>query len=332
MGLMSRTDLYKNRDFPLASKGKGSSSLLVGAAIGTRPQDRDRVKALVAAGVDVIVIDSSQGDSVFQLEMLRHIKEHYPKVDVIGGNIVTRLQAKHLIEAGVDGLRVGMGVGSICTTQEVCAVGRPQATAVYSVASYASAFGIPVCAGTLPNTSVVRRGLTSSGVPDGGICNSGHIVKALALGASCVMMGSLLAGTEEAPGEYFFQDGLRLKKYRGMGSIEAQNRGSAQRYFSTSKVRRPHVHGTTNPLTLLLQIVKVAQGVSGTVIDKGSMHRYLPYLMTGVKHGMQDLGVKNLEELGDARRSQELRFECRTHAAQREGGVHSLHSYESHAP
>merc|ERR1719375_2260188 len=275
--LLAASDIRKEEAFPLATKDH-KGRLMVACAVGTRPEDRDRVTQLVKAGVDAIVVDSSQGDSNFQRDMLRWMRTTFPKLQIIGGNVVTPLQAKHLIDCGVDGLRVGMGIGSICTTQEVCACGRAQASAVYNVAKFAKLHGIPIIA-------------------DGGISSPGHIVKALCMGASAVMCGSLLAGTKESPGEFFFADnGVRLKSYRGMGSIDAMKKGSDDRYFGNTAT------------------VKVAQGVAGCVQDKGSLHQYVPYLVQGIKHGMQDLGAKSVEKLQDMLTQGQLRFELRSPA------------------
>lgn len=280
-------------EFPkLGFPSVGSNGrFLVGAAMGTRDSDKLRLEHLVKAGVNVLVLDSSQGNSIYQLDMIKFVKRTYPDLDLIGGNVVTVSQAENLIKAGVDGLRVGMGSGSICTTQEVCAVGRGQATAVYKVSSFTEQHGVPVIA-------------------DGGISNSGHIVKALVLGASTVMMGSFLAGSSEAPGVYQYQDGYRVKKYRGMGSLEAMTKGSDARYLG-DKSR-----------------LKIAQGVVGTVADKGSVLKFMPYTMQAVKQGFQDLGASSLQSAHDLLKSGTLRLEVRTGAAQIEGGVHGLLSYK----
>jgi len=289
VSLMSRTDLRKNQDFPLASKSP-SKQLMVGAAVGTRESDRERLEALVEADLDVVVFDSAQGHSSYEIEMVRWTREHFPDLQILGGNVVTVDQCLGLIEAGVDGLRVGMGSGSICITQETVAVGRSQASAVYECARFAREHDVPVMA-------------------DGGITSAGHIARALALGASTVMMGAMLAGTDEAPGEYYYEGGVRLKRYRGMASLEAMAEGGDKRYLADQEQ------------------IKVAQGVSGAVVDKGSIVHYVPYLTQGLKQAMQDMGCRSLRQMQECLYNGTLRFETRSPSAQREGGVHDLHSF-----
>lgn len=288
VSLMSRSDLRKNQDFPLASKDE-SKQLRVGASVGTHDEDRERLEALVDAGTDVVVMDSAQGYSTFQVEMIRWARRKYPDLQIIGGNVVTAGQCEGLIEAGADALRVGMGSGSICITQETVAVGRPQASAIYYCASFCRERGIPVIA-------------------DGGIRSIGHIAKALAIGASTVMLGYLLAGTDETPGEYFYEGGVRVKRYRGMGSPEAIAQRGAKRYMEKDET------------------IRVAQGVSGTVVDKGSIIDYVPYLMQGLRHFVQDIGCDSIQELHQSA-ADKIRFEKRTPSARVEGDVHSLYSF-----
>ena len=294
ISMVCRKDIINNTEYPLASRHPQTQQLLVASAITTHPGYMEKVDAIVCAGVDIICIDASQGNSHFQIQVIINIKAKYPNIDIIAGNIVTVSQAHNLINAGADCLRVGMGIGSICTTQDVTGVGRPQASAVYHVAKYASTLetgNIPIIA-------------------DGGISSSGHIVKALSLGASGVMLGSLLAGTDETPGDYIYREGIRIKKYRGMGSLDAIKKRMGDRYLA---------NGTD---------VKVAQGVSGEVVSKGSIKRHIPYLVSGVKHGLQNIGVKNVNELHNNLYTNNIRMEIRSFQAQHEGGIHNVLNYE----
>jgi IMP dehydrogenase len=303
--LTTRTDIKKNKAYPNASKDR-EGKLLVGAAVRAYPRggyEYDRVGALYEAGCNIIVLDALNGDNDTQLEMLKQIKADYPNLDVIAGNVVRVSQAKQLLDAGADGIRIGMGVGSVATTQLVKAVGRAQLSSIYNVARLSRSYGIPVIA-------------------DGGIKNTGCLIKALAIGANCVMMGSLLAGVDESPGDYFFQDGVRLKHYRGTSSFAAgvQPTPVSPRKESFNVVVPPANTSTTDAFRL-------ASGVSGAVVDKGPLNRYFPYLSQSVRHGLQDMGTRSLVQLWDEVYSGIMRFEIRSPSAQREGGVHDLHSF-----
>lgn len=289
VALMSRNDLLKNMEYPLASKD-AKKQLMVGSAISTKEESKERLDVLVDAGVNVVIIDSAQGNSIYQIELIKYVKKKYPEIDIIGGNIVTTDQCENLVQAGIDGIRIGMGPGSICTTQTTMSVGRAQASAVYKIAKYLKKNSIPAIA-------------------DGGISTIGHISKALAIGASTVMMGSMFAGTAEAPGEYFYDKGVRLKRYRGMASKEAMEAGGSKRYFADDAR------------------VLVSQGVSGSVVDKGSLSDYVPYILQGLRHSFQDMGTRNIIKLHEYLYSGILRFELRSPSAQIEGDIHNMHSY-----
>jgi IMP dehydrogenase len=288
ISMVCRNDLRKIQEYPNSSRDC-NGNLLVGASVPCSDNTAwERCVALVQAGVNLVVLDADQGDTSVQISLLRRIKMTYPKVDVVAGNIVSVSQAHRLLEAGADSLRIGMGCSSVGTTSDVIAVGRAQATAVYKIARYAaSEYDVPVIA-------------------DGGVSNSGHMMKALALGASCVMLGSMLAGTTETPGSFFYHQGsMKVKSYRGSRSASA-------------------IKDMAHRGTVEIAHKPIVQGVSAVVLDKGSIHRLIPYHLQGVKHGMQDLGSKSLHELHQQLRDGKLRMEVRSGAAIREGNVHDL--------
>jgi IMP dehydrogenase len=263
-GMITAKDFQKAKDFPLACKDS-SGALRVGAAVGTGQDTDDRVEALVSAGVDLVVVDTAHGHSKGVIERVSRVKTKYPDVQVIGGNIATGAAAEALAEAGADGVKVGIGPGSICTTRVVAGVGVPQVSAVAEVAEALAKKGVPLIA-------------------DGGIRYSGDIAKAIVAGANCVMIGGLLAGTEESPGEVELYQGRSYKAYRGMGSVGAmgQSYGSSDRYFQDA----------TEELGKL-----VPEGVEGRVAYKGGMVAIVHQLIGGVRAAMGYTGCASIDEM-----------------------------------
>lgn len=266
IGLITFRDIQKKKNKPNACQDT-FGRLRVGAAVGVTPDILDRVDALKNSGVDVITIDTAHGHSKGVLEAAKRVKRKYPELDIVVGNVATGEGAKALAKAGADAVKVGVGPGSICTTRVVAGVGLPQLSAVYEAAHALKGSGVPVIA-------------------DGGIRFSGDMVKAIAAGADSVMIGSLLAGTEEAPGEVIIYEGRKFKSYRGMGSIEAMEDGSKDRYFQD-------VEDDIKKL--------VPEGISGRVPFKGHVSEVLYQMMGGLRAGMGYCGAKNVEALKKAR-------------------------------
>lgn len=283
-GLITAKDIQKATEHPLASKDS-QGKLRVGAAVGVGADNDERVDLLVKAGVDVIVVDTAHGHSKGVLDRVRWIKDNYKGVDVIGGNIATAAAALALVEHGADGVKVGIGPGSICTTRIVAGVGVPQITAISNVADALKGTGVPCIA-------------------DGGIRYSGDISKALAAGASTVMMGSMFAGTDEAPGEVILFQGRSYKAYRGMGSLGAMADGSADRYFQ-------------DPANNVDKFVP--EGIEGRVAYKGSMVTILYQLVGGVRSSMGYCGCSTIDQFRDTAEFVEI-----TSAGMRESHVHDV--------
>ena len=267
VGLITYRDITKLKDNPNACKD-AKGRLRVAAGIGITPDAMDRVAALVAEEVDAVVLDSAHGHTKGVVDLLRKIKETYPHLDVVVGNIATAEAAKYLIENGADGIKVGIGPGSICTTRIIAGVGVPQLSAIYDASTEAKKAGVPIIA-------------------DGGLRYSGDIVKALAAGGNCVMVGSMFAGTEESPGETIIYNGRKFKAYRGMGSIDAMKAGSADRYFQK---------GSEGNIMKL-----VPEGIVGRVPFKGKLAETVYQLVGGIRAGMGYCGAKDIETLQTAR-------------------------------
>lgn len=266
LGLITYRDITKLQDYPKACKDS-KGRLRVAAGVGVTSDTLDRVKALVEAGVDAVVIDTAHGHSANVANTLKAVKAAYPDLDVVVGNIATGEAAQFLIDAGADGIKVGIGPGSICTTRIVAGVGVPQLSAIFEVAKVAHAAGVPVIA-------------------DGGLRYSGDVVKALAAGGDCVMMGSMFAGVEESPGETIIYNGRKFKAYRGMGSVEAMEAGSKDRYFQSEKVDSSKF---------------VPEGIVARVPYKGTLSETIYQLAGGLRSGMGYCGAKDVEALHNAK-------------------------------
>jgi IMP dehydrogenase len=284
VGLITGKDIEKNKQFPHASKDE-EGRLLVAAATGVGREGIKRAESLIEAGVDIVVIDTAHGHSAGVIETVRELKKSHPKQQFIAGNIATLEAAKALIEAGADGVKVGIGPGSICTTRVVAGVGVPQLSAIMDVVEYCDKVKIPV-------------------ISDGGIRFSGDLAKAIAAGASCVMLGGLLAGTEETPGEIVLFKGRSYKVYRGMGSLGAMARGSADRYFQQD---------VSDKLKL------VPEGVEGRVAYKGPVSDVVHQLIGGLKASMGYTGNASIEEM-----RKNCNFVRITNSGLRESHPHSI--------
>jgi len=267
VGLITFRDITKLTQKPISNKDK-YGRLRVAAAIGVTPDALKRTEALVVAGVDAIVIDTAHGHTKGVVNILKDVKKQFPELDVIVGNIATADAAKYLVEAGADAVKVGIGPGSICTTRVVAGVGFPQFSAVLEVAAAIKGSGVPVIA-------------------DGGIRYTGDIPKAIAAGADCVMLGSLLAGTKESPGETIIYEGRKFKSYRGMGSVEAMKEGSKDRYFQD-------VEDDINKL--------VPEGIVGRVPYKGELYESIHQFVGGLRAGMGYCGSKDIDTLKETGR------------------------------
>lgn len=282
-GLITVKDIQKARDKPNACKDR-FEQLRVGAAVGTGDGTDDRVAALVAAGVDVIVVDTAHGHSQGVLDRVKWVKTNFPGVELIGGNIATASAAKALVEAGADGVKVGIGPGSICTTRIVTGVGVPQISAISEVAKALASAGVPLIA-------------------DGGVRYSGDFAKAVAAGAYCVMVGSMLAGTEESPGEVELYQGRSYKSYRGMGSLGAMEKGSSDRYFQEA--------------TEMEKLVP--EGIEGRVPYKGSLVAIIHQMVGGLRASMGYTGCQSVDEMRT-----KPEFVRVTSAGMRESHVHDV--------